>query len=135
MELSPAWAGIPLGRATKYLGYYIDPTKAQLQGQEVQSKILDRSRLWDWKKSGLHFASVIYNSYLASAAGFKLQLADLNEDMLAVEAVAMRRAVPSVGQIFQQEDLWQLKDTYGMPRNFCCLWDLSLAVKGRIYIN
>ncbi len=50
-------------------------------------------------------------SGLASIAGFKLQLADLNEDLLAVEEVAMRRAVPSVGQTFQQEDLWQLKDT------------------------
>ncbi len=64
VELSPARAGIPLGRSAKYLDYYIGPTTAQLQWQEAQAKILDRSHLWDWKKSGLHFASVIYLQHL-----------------------------------------------------------------------
>ncbi len=73
--------------------------------------MLDRSIGWGWQKGGIHFASVICSAYLASTAGFKLQLPDLSKQVLAEEALATRRAIPSVGQTFVQEDIWQLKDT------------------------
>lgn len=129
------WGELPLVRAGKYLGYYVGPDKSRSQWLEVHSKLLERSDQWDWRSSGMHFASIIYNTYLATIPSFKLQLTDLTEETKSIEKIIMRKAIPSVGQAFVQEDLWQLKDSYSMPHNFTNLQDTDLAAKGRMYIQ
>ena len=116
------------------MGFYVGPNKEEHQWSEVRAKILTRLQGWGWGTFGLHFSTVIYNSYLASVAGFKLQLAELDDLMTKLEAHAMHKAVPGVGMGFMQQDLWQLGDTFGLPHNFANLAETSLAARARIYV-
>ena len=65
-EHCPEWAEMPPGRVAKYLGFYIEDINRPKQWQEVCEKMMDTSAGWDWQTGGgVHFASVIYNTYLA----------------------------------------------------------------------
>ncbi len=57
---------MPPGRVAKYLGFYIEDINRPTRWQEVCEKMMDTSAGWDWQTGGgVHFASVIYNTYLA----------------------------------------------------------------------
>ena len=133
-ELCPAWAEAPVSTAATYLGFSIGPGKHGVQWDAVATNMLERAGTWDWQSMGLHFATVVHNSFISSVPAFKLQLEDMTEEVLAAEQWTMHRAVPGPGNSVSQKDLWNLRRVFGMPVDFASLKDVAIAAKGRVYL-
>ncbi len=78
----PGWATLTLENTAKYLGFRVGPANEEPQWTEVGARILKRIASWGWGSLGLHLTTAVYNTYIASVAGFKLQLAEMDDRML-----------------------------------------------------
>ena len=95
-------------------------------------KFRERVGGWPWNTMGLHFATAAYNTYALPVLSFIAQVASPSEEALDAEAWALRRAAPGPGNWATQEDLWGLKEHYGMPRSFGSVAAMARACQMRV---
>ncbi|CAK0811150.1 unnamed protein product [Prorocentrum cordatum] len=128
----PAWGQLPLKRAAIYLGCAVGPSKEDLLWSSAVRKFRERVGGWPWNTMGLHFATAAYNTHALPVLSFIAQVANPSEEALDAEAWALRRAAPGPGNWATQEDLWGLKEHYGMPRSFGSVAAMARACQMRV---
>ena len=133
-DAAPAWKDLPLKAAGVYLGCVIGPGKHGDEWRRAAARFADRIRLWQWSSLGLYFATVIYNVFAFSVLTFTAQVARVPDEMIKLEAWALRRAAPGPGGWCTPQDLWHLQQCYGMPQSFASLDLAAKAAKLRLTV-
>ena len=128
----PEWSQLPVATSAVYLGCLIGPGKKGREWSRAMTKYWDRILAWQWNSLGLHFAAVVYNTYVASTLAFIGQFANPDAELLRLEAAGLRRAAPGPGSWATPMDLWHLKECYGLAQSFTSIAEVSEAAKLRV---
>ena len=81
---------------------------------------------------GLQLNANIYRTFCCSLFSFLWQLEEPPEEVLNLEAWALRRLVPGPGNWIRPADLCQLKTKFGLPIEFPSFRHMALATKMRV---
>ena len=89
----------------RYLGYYVGPGKGTLTWKKPLEKYTARLAEWNWSELGLCQAVATYNTYVLPILLYVAQLEAPPAEVLAAEAVAIRRIAPGPGAWCSAADL------------------------------
>ena len=123
----PSWGQVQVRHWAEYLGFVLGPDKADRSWAKALRKAEARARMWAPLALGLHFACVVFRTYVASILGFLLQLEPLPASWPPVEARILRALVPGPYRWCSADDLHGLRQDFGFPQKFTDLRQVSLA--------
>ena len=128
----PEWRDMEVSDTGRYLGFYVGPGRKDKAWAAAGDKMLARATTWEWPKLGLFYATMAYNTYIASLACYVAQLDTPPPSFRAVEERALRRAAAGPYKWAMPEDLFRLRDVWGQAANFRDLHKTALAAKVRV---
>ena len=134
-KVAPEWRALPIQKSAIYLGCLIGPDKAGKEWEKALAKYQLRARGWQWASLGLHFAAMIYNTYVLSVLSFTAQVARVTKEIKHVEALCLRLVAPGPFAWASPQDLWHLEQHFGMPKSLSSLATLAAAAKLRLVSN
>ena len=97
-------------------------------------KYCERSQQWALANWGLALSARLYNTFVISVISFIWQLEKPPEEIMTKETQSLKRMSPGPFQWILAQDLYSLKETFGMPMSFKSIEYSALAAKARIYI-
>ena len=121
-----AWQGV-------YLGLMVGQGKKVGSWHKPANKYAERSTLWAGHGHGLQYNALTYNTFTMFTLSYVAQLEAPPDWVYELERKTLRKAAPGPGNWATAEDLWHLKDAYGLPRSFKCLRWLAQAAQLRVH--
>ena len=131
-ELEKGWTGACFCSKAEYLGFWLGPDAGGCSWEKVKAKALKKAELWSKIGCSLHYAALIYNTYVLPTMSFIMQLYEIPEDWQNTEEVIMRRLVPGPWKWAGPKEFRQLASSFGMPTNFGDLCSTAAASKVRV---
>ena len=116
----------------KYFGFMIGPAKGEESWREPLEKYVSRCRLWCNLGVGLQYSALVYNTFVASVLTFVMQLESLPDEALTRESQALQQMAKGPGAWFINEDLYTLKERFGLAKSFHSLAWLALSARCRV---
>ena len=128
----PERSGVSFCAWGRYLGFATGPQKDVHSWDKAVAKFLESFQGWSWNTLGLQYAAAAYNTYLISLLLFVGQLERPAPAALNAESAMLRRVAVGPGNWCTPEDLWHLRECYGMPTSFRSLQVSTLAGQVRV---
>jgi hypothetical protein len=120
-EEVPAWSSMPVARGGKYLGFVMGRGKKDASWNTPAGKFMQRAQIWRDQPLGLQRNAMVYNTFAMSVLDYISQLECPTDWLLDKERAAPRKAAKGPGAWAKPEDLWGLKEHFGLARFFRCL--------------
>lgn len=132
LKVCPAWKDFQVTGAGKYLGFWIGPDRHDISWQSPFKKFRTRTKTWAGQRLGIPCNTMVYKTFCLSVLSFIWQLDALPQRAKEDELWALRRFASGPGNWWQKNDLFLLREVYGMPFDFPSLEILALSAKLRI---
>jgi len=129
---TPTWKDICISSKGTYLGFVIGPGKGTHSWQKPLDKFKDRVARWSKIGAGMQFAAVAYNTFALSTLLYVAQLEVVPDFVLQEERDQLLKMFPGPGNWAIPEDLWYLREHYGLAKSATSLAMVSRAAKLRV---
>lgn len=126
------WGAVPVRRSAEYLGFMLGPGAGQDRWEKPFTKMRERAALWATAALGHYWATMAYNTFIASILGFRLQFEPLPDHWPRVEAELLRKLFPGPGNWASPADLRTQRRELGLPAEICDMQHVSLAARFRV---
>ena len=127
-----AWKDLNVSDHGTYLGFVQGPGKEGKSWQKPIIKYSQRCNNWQSINQGIYFATTAYNTFAVSVLSFIAQLEVPSKEVLAAEAVGLFRMTPGAKDWRNRQDLFFLKESYGLAASFQSVHFQAQAAKLRV---
>ena len=128
----PRWANICIASKGTYLGFVMGPGKGTDSWIKPLEKFKQRVARWSQVKAGMQFSAVAYNTFALSTLLYIAQLEPVPDFVLDEERKQVLKMFPGPGTWISPEDLWSLKEHYGLAKSVQSLACIARAAKLRV---
>ena len=128
----PGWAAMPVCSSCKYLGFQMGPGKGDSSWHKPWQKYLGRLDMWHDQPLGLHWNARVYNTFAVPTLGYVGQLETPPAWLLTSAVQSLRRVAKGPGEWAAADDLWALRESFGLAASFTNLEWYTLAAKIRV---
>ena len=91
--------------------------------------------MWNSLALGLQYTARTYNTFCVTVLSYLWQVAALPEQLLETEEQILRQLTPGPGSQRVTDDLYFMKETFGLPLSFQSIRVASWAAKLRTLFN
>jgi hypothetical protein len=130
----PKWTQMKVASRGTYLGFSVGPGKGESSWEAPTAKFLDRVKQWQTMQLGLQYNTMVYNSFGMSVLSYICQLEKPPVSTVKTEEQALRIAAPGPGGWAVPNDLWRLKESFGLILSFRSLSIMTRAAQTRVYL-
>ena len=116
-----------------YLGFAVGPRKGDSSWTKPAAKFMERVYLWRQLHLGLQFDAMVYNTFGMSTLAYICQLESPPPWVLEREEETLRIVAPGPGNWATPDDLWRLKESFGLAKSFTSLQVMSRSAQQRVW--
>ena len=121
----PDWASLKISDKGTYLGFAIGPGRGSSSWDKPLAKYVSRVKRWSCLGGGMQYATLAYNVFALSTLLYIAQLEQVPDYVLLRERESVLKMFPGPGTWVIPEDLWFLKESFGLaksaqPLALCC---------------
>ena len=117
-----------------YSGFMMGPCKADTSWSKPCKKFSDRISMWQDPPTNLHWQTRIYNVLALSTLSYVWQLETPTTDVCNLVKNGIFRMAKGTGMYASIEDMWTLKESFGMPVSFGNVVWSAKAAEMRVFI-
>jgi hypothetical protein len=129
----PKWADMQVATKGTYLGFAVGPGKKDTTWEKPAAKFMARVKEWSNLKTGLQYDTLLYNTFSMSVLSYVSQLEHPPNWLLDRERQALRIAASGPGNWAVPDDLWRLKESFGLFKSFKSLRVMARSAQLRVY--
>ena len=133
-DVAPDWSNMSIARRGTYLGFAVGPEKGDSSWTKASTKFLARAKAWGGRPLGLQFSALTYNTFALSVLGYVAQLERPPDWVLDMERSALRAVAPGPGNWATPDDLWRLRESFGVGISFKSIAAIAKAAQLRVRI-
>ena len=130
MEHFPFWSDVEISWSARYLGFVIGPDRSDKSWTKAIVEFKRRIQAWELLHLGMQCNAAVYRVFCSSIFAFLWQLEEIPQEVLHLEAWALRRLAPGPGNWIRPVELRHLQDKYSHP--FCFPSFINMALSARI---
>lgn len=128
----PMWTDIKVADKGTYLGFVIGPGKKEESWVKPLAKYRDRVQRWSKIGGGMQYNTMAYNVFALSTLLYIAQLENIPEFVAKAERTAVLSMYKGPGNWISPEDVWFLKENYGLAKSSQPLDLVAKAAKLRV---
>ena len=132
--VTPSWASICIALKGTYLGFVVGPGKGTESWVKPLEKFKQRVARWSQVPGGMQFSAVAYNTFALSTLLYIAQLEPVPEFVFEEERKQVLKMFSGPGNWIGPEDLWFLKEHFGLAKSAQSLACVARAAKLRVAI-
>jgi len=116
--LGGPWSEMKMSYVAKYLGFMMGPGKAESSWEKPCNKFKERLYMWKDTPTNIHWQTKIYNVFALSTLSYIWQLEEPPSTVLNATCRGIFQMARGPGNYASIEDMWSLKEAYGLPVSF-----------------
>ena len=129
----PEWGNMQVATFGTYLGFAVGPGKGDATWNKPAVKFTARAHMWSGLPLGLQYDALVYNVFGISVLSYVSQLESPPNWMLQEEEAALRTAASGPGQWAVPDDLWRLRESFGLAKSFKSLRITARSAQLRVW--
>ena len=131
-KIAPLWADIKIDSKGTYLGFVIGHGKGPSSWTKPLERYKDRVKRWSKVGGGMQLAALAYNIFALSTLLYVAQLEPIPNHVYELERENILKMFPGAGTWAICEDLWYLRENFGLAKSAQPLVCIARAAKIRI---